>query len=54
MPGGFGTLDELFEAATWTQLGVHRASVGILNVEGYYDQLLSFLKSSQEMGKLNY
>lgn len=37
MPGGLGTLEEIFEAWTWTQLGIHRHPLGFLNVEGYYD-----------------
>ena len=53
LPGGFGTLDEMFEAATWTQLGIHRASVGLLNAGGYYDYLIKFLHSSTEIGLLS-
>ena len=44
LPGGLGTLDELFEIYTWAQLGLHRKPIGILNVEGYFDGLLSFLE----------
>ena len=40
MPGGFGTLEELFEVLTWGQLGLHDKPIGLLNVEGFYDQLL--------------
>lgn len=43
LPGGFGTLEELAEIITWAQLGLHRKPYGLLNVEGFYDPLLSFL-----------
>lgn len=43
LPGGFGTLDELFEILTWGQLGEHTKPVGILNIRGYFDRLLSFI-----------
>lgn len=43
LPGGFGTLDEFFEAITWTQLGIHNKPCGILDVKGYFDPLLTFL-----------
>jgi len=43
LPGGAGTLDELFEAWTWTQLGIHRKPIGVLNTAGYFDPLLTFL-----------
>ncbi|MFM8771415.1 MAG: TIGR00730 family Rossman fold protein [Candidatus Kapaibacterium sp.] len=41
MPGGFGTMDELFEAVTWRQLGLHDRPIGLLNVDGYFDPLLA-------------
>jgi hypothetical protein len=44
MPGGTGTLDELFELFTWSQLGLHRMPLGLLNVAGYWDPLLAFLE----------
>jgi uncharacterized protein (TIGR00730 family) len=44
LPGGLGTLDELFEIYTWAQLGMHRKPIGILNVEGYFDGLMTFLE----------
>jgi len=43
LPGGYGTLEEFFEAVTWTQLGIHRKPCGLLNVDGYYDALLALL-----------
>lgn len=43
MPGGFGTLDELFEITTWSQLGLHHKPVGLLNVSGFYDPLLEMV-----------
>lgn len=44
LPGGYGTLDEMFEAITWTQLNYHLKPVGLLNVRGYFDGLLTFLR----------
>ncbi|SEO42752.1 TIGR00730 family Rossman fold protein [Aquisalimonas asiatica] len=43
MPGGLGTLEELFEILTWSQLRIHAKPVGLLNAHGYYDGLLAFL-----------
>jgi hypothetical protein len=43
LPGGIGTLEELFEIVTWSQLGIHRKPVGVLNVAGYYDPLVALL-----------
>jgi uncharacterized protein (TIGR00730 family) len=43
LPGGIGTLEELIEVYTWSQLGIHRKPLGVLNVNGYYDKLAGFL-----------
>jgi uncharacterized protein (TIGR00730 family) len=43
LPGGYGTLDELFETLTWAQIGEHHKPVGLLNVDGYYDPMLVML-----------
>ena len=48
LPGGIGTFEELFEVWTWRQLGYHDKPIGVLNVSGYYDQLLEFLRSTVE------
>ena len=42
LPGGVGTMDELWEAISWAQLGYHAKPVGLLNVAGFYDQLIAF------------
>jgi len=44
MPGGIGTLEELFEVFTWSQLGLHDKPIGLLNVDGFYDGLTAFLQ----------
>jgi hypothetical protein len=53
LPGGAGTLDEIFEAWTWGQLGLHRKPCGLLNVDGYYDALAAFLDHALVAGFLN-
>ena len=53
MPGGLGTLDELFEALTWAQLRFHAKPIGMLNIDGYFDALLSFLDQSVLTGFLS-
>ncbi|CAL9160442.1 unnamed protein product, partial [Musa hybrid cultivar] len=48
--GGYGTLEELLEVITWAQLGIHDKPVGLLNVEGYYNTLLSFIDKAVDEG----
>lgn len=50
LPGGFGTLEELFEILTWAQIGMHRKPVGLLNVQGYYDPLLTMIDRARQQG----
>jgi len=50
LPGGIGTFEELFEVWTWRQLGYHGKPIGLLNVAGYYDGLLAFLRGSVTQG----
>jgi cytokinin riboside 5'-monophosphate phosphoribohydrolase len=50
MPGGFGTMDELFEAITWGQLGIHRKPLGLLNVNGYFDPILQWVDMAVKEG----
>lgn len=52
LPGGIGTLEELFEVWTWLQLGYHEKPVALLNVLGFYDQLLAFLDTQTDAGFL--
>ncbi|HKT95304.1 MAG TPA: TIGR00730 family Rossman fold protein [Paraburkholderia sp.] len=50
MPGGAGTLEELFEVYTWAQLGYHRKPVGVLNIGGFYDPLIALLEHTVREG----
>ena len=52
LPGGTGTMDELWEALSWAQLGYHAKPVGLLNVAGYYDGLIAFAATMAETGFL--
>ncbi|XP_048234861.1 cytokinin riboside 5'-monophosphate phosphoribohydrolase LOG1-like isoform X1 [Ricinus communis] len=50
LPGGYGTLEELLEIITWSQLGIHDKPVGLLNIDGYYDALLGLFDKGVEEG----
>jgi uncharacterized protein (TIGR00730 family) len=50
LPGGFGTLDELFETLTWAQIGEHNKPVGLLNINEYYSSLLEFIAHAEKEG----
>jgi uncharacterized protein (TIGR00730 family) len=52
VPGGIGTLEELIEVYTWSQLGIHQKACGVLNVNGYYDHLAAFLDHAVAAGFL--
>lgn len=45
LPGGYGTLEEFFEMITWAQLGLHQKPIGILNIDGFYDDLISMVQT---------
>jgi uncharacterized protein (TIGR00730 family) len=53
LPGGIGTLEELFEVWTWRQIGYHDQPIGLLNVNGFYDGMLAFLKHTVQAGFLD-
>ena len=53
LPGGYGTLEELFEMLTWGQLGLHPKPMGILNIAGFYDHLLAMLDNMMKEGFLH-
>jgi hypothetical protein len=48
LPGDLGTLEEIFHISSWTQLHIHHKRIGLLNVNGFYDNLLSFLDQAVE------
>lgn len=52
LPGGFGTLEELFEVLTWAQLGLHKKPIGLLNTNGYYDSLIAMIQTMVDRGFL--
>ncbi len=52
LPGGFGTFEELFEIVTWAQLGLHRKPIGLLNIGGFYNDLIKMLHTMCDKGLL--
>lgn len=50
LPGGFGTLEEISEVTTWSQLNYHKKPVGLLNVDGYYDHLIAWIRTAVAQG----
>lgn len=52
LPGGFGTMEELFEVLTWAQLGLHKKPIALLNTNGFYDLLIAFVQQMVDKGLL--
>lgn len=52
LPGGFGTLEELFEMLTWAQLGLHKKPIALLNINGFYNELMALLQKMVDQGFL--
>lgn len=52
LPGGFGTIEELFEILTWVQLGLQNKPIGVLNIDGYFDALITFIQTMVTNGFL--
>lgn len=52
LPGGYGTLEEFFEMITWAQLGLHKKPIAILNIDGFYDDLINLVKTMVDKGFL--
>lgn len=52
LPGGYGTLEEFFEMITWAQLGLHKKPIGVLNIDGFYDDLINLVQNMVNKGFL--
>jgi len=53
LPGGYGTLDEVFECITWRHLNLHNKPVGLLNINGYFDPLIEMIQKMKDKGFMN-
>ncbi|KAF3453077.1 hypothetical protein FNV43_RR03511 [Rhamnella rubrinervis] len=54
LPGGYGTLEEIFQMLSWSQLNIHRKPIGLLNVNNFFDGLLSFLNHAVEQNFISH
>jgi len=54
LPDGLGTLEEIFHISSWAHLNIHQKPIGLLNVNGFYDHLLSFLDHAMEQNFLTF
>lgn len=52
LPGGYGTLEEFFEMITWAQLGLHKKPIAVLNIDGFYDDLIQLVQTMVDKGFL--
>jgi uncharacterized protein (TIGR00730 family) len=52
LPGGYGTLEEFFEMITWSQLGLHKKPIAVLNIDGFYDDLIKLVQTMVDKGFL--
>lgn len=52
LPGGYGTLEEFFEMITWAQLGLHKKPIAVLNIDGFYDDLITLVQTMVDKGFL--
>ncbi|KAF7538163.1 hypothetical protein G7054_g3183 [Neopestalotiopsis clavispora] len=53
LPGGFGTMEEIMEMTTWNQLGIHRTGIALMNINGYWDSLINWIRTAVKQGFLS-
>lgn len=53
LPGGFGTMEEIMEMTTWNQLGIHRTGIALMNINGYWDSLINWIRTAIKQGFLS-